>query len=105
MEDKKILNNEELEKVNGGVSFNVNGSNLEIILDPNESAVEELQNKLASGIKLGIFNVAVEDPSNFLMNAAYTLDQPDKIGLSRKCIVAYTLRGMTVVVEGVTISC
>ncbi len=105
MENKKILNDKELEKVNGGASFNVNGSKLEILLDPNESAVTELQQKLESGIQFYGITLTVEDPNNCLMSAANELDQPNKIGLSRKCTVAYSMVGFAkVIVKSVEIS-
>ena len=105
MEDKKLLNNEELEKVNGGASFNVNGSNLEIMLDPGESAGTVLEEKLKSGIQVYGFSLTVEDPNNCLMNVVQRLDLPDKIGLSRRCTVEYTLEGWKkVIVKSATFS-
>lgn len=106
MDEKKILKDEELEKVNGGASFNVNGSNLEISLEPNESAVLELQQKLDSGIQALGMTLTVSDPDNCLMTAAGELDRPEVIGLSRKCTVAYTLYAFSkkVVIKSAVIS-
>ena len=105
MDEKKILNDAELEKVNGGASFNVNGSNLEIMLDPGESAGTVLEEKLKSGIQVYGFSLTVEDPNNCLMNVAQRLDMPDVIGLSRRCTVEYTLEGWKkVIVKSATFS-
>lgn len=83
----------------------MNGSYLEISLDPNESAVEELQKKLNSGIQVYGFTVTIEDPNNCPMSAAHTLDQSDKIGLQRRCTVVYSMSGFTkVIVKSVSIT-
>lgn len=96
--ETKELNPEELEAASGGASFNINGSNLEVYLDPGESAVAALQEKLYSGIQVYGFNLTVEDPQGCLMNAAYMLDAQNMIGLPRRCNVTFTMDGFTKVI-------
>lgn len=98
MENMNELNLEELEAVDGGASFNMKDGKLEIVLDDNDSAVEELQKKLSSDIQVGAFNLTIEDPCGHLIHAAQMMDQIERNGLPRKCLVTYTMSGFTTVV-------
>lgn len=93
-ENMNALDLDELEKVTGGMSYNVvDMQTLVVNFDANESAVTALAETKAAGIKFMGMKISISDPQGKLMAASAELDK--NIANPRRCVIRFRLNGFT----------